>query len=45
MERTRRTGPSREVIEAAVEEMRAQGAEVVEIEEASFLELLDPEQA
>ncbi len=35
----------REVIEAAVEEMKAQGAEVVEIEEASFLELLAPEQA
>ena len=31
----------REVIEAAVEEMKAQGAEVVEIEEASFLELLE----
>ena len=33
--------PVREVIEAAVEEMKAQGAEVVEIEEDSFLELLE----
>ena len=41
MEESRADQPVREVIEAAVEEMKAQGAEVVEIEEAGFLELLE----
>ena len=41
MEESRADQPVREVIEAAVEEMKAQGAEIVEIEEADFLELLE----
>ena len=41
MEESRSDQPVREVIEAAVEEMKAQGAEIVEIEETGFLELLE----
>ena len=41
MEESRSDQPVREVIEAAVEEMKAQGAEIVEIEEAGLLELLE----
>ena len=41
MEESRADQPVRDVIEAAVEEMKVQGAEIVEIEEASFLELLE----
>ena len=41
MEESRADQPVREVIEAAVEEMKAHGAETVEIEEAGFLELLE----
>ena len=41
MEQSRADQPVREVIEAAVEEMQARGAEIVEIEESGFLELLE----
>ena len=41
MEESPADQPVREVIEAAVEEMKVQGAEVIEIEEVDFLELLE----
>ncbi len=41
MEESPADQPVREVIEAAVEEMKTQGAEVIEIEEVDFLELLE----
>ena len=41
MEESRADQPVREVIEAAIEEMKAHGAEMVELKEVGFLELLE----